>query len=45
MRSIAVWLPIVVFAVGFAAFCYVELIRRPAKNLPKVAWASRRWEL
>jgi ABC-2 type transport system ATP-binding protein len=39
MRQPAVWLPIVVLLVAFVVFCFVELSRRPAKYLPKVAWA------
>jgi ABC-2 type transport system ATP-binding protein len=39
VHAIAVWLPIVVLAVGFEAFCATELVRRPAKVLPKLVWA------
>ena len=39
MRSVAVWLPIAAVLLAFVAFCCVELIRRPAKVLPKAAWA------
>ncbi|HEU0238777.1 MAG TPA: ATP-binding cassette domain-containing protein [Micromonosporaceae bacterium] len=39
MHAAAVWIPIVALAIGFEAFCYVELVRRPAPTLPKVVWA------
>ncbi len=39
MRDVAVWLPIAAILLGFVAYCYVELARRPAKYLPKVVWA------
>jgi ABC-2 type transport system ATP-binding protein len=35
----AAWLPILALLAAFAAFCYFELVRRPAKHLPKAAWA------
>jgi ABC-2 type transport system ATP-binding protein len=35
----AVWLPIAALLLAFIAFCYVELVRRPAKLLPKAVWA------
>ena len=39
MRNPAVWLPVVALLLAFVAFCYVELLRRPAKLLPKPVWA------
>jgi ABC-2 type transport system ATP-binding protein len=39
VRNIAVWLPIATLLLAFVAFCYIELVRRPAKHLPKAAWA------
>ena len=39
MRNPAVWLPIAALLLAFVAFCYAELVRRPAKLLPKVVWA------
>ncbi len=39
MRNPAVWLPIAALLLAFIALCYVELVRRPAKLLPKVVWA------
>jgi hypothetical protein len=32
-------LPVVVLAVGFVAYCLVELGRQPARHLPKWLWA------
>jgi ABC-2 type transport system ATP-binding protein len=39
VRNPAVWLPIAALLLAFVAVCYVELIRRPAKLLPKAVWA------
>jgi len=39
MRNPAVWLPIAVLLLAFLAFCFVELVRRPARYLPKPVWA------
>ena len=39
MRDTAVWLPILGVLVGFVGFCEVELVRRPARYLPKLVWA------
>jgi ABC-2 type transport system ATP-binding protein len=39
VREPAVWLPIAALLLAFIAFCYVELVRRPAKLLPKPLWA------
>jgi ABC-2 type transport system ATP-binding protein len=39
MRNPAVWLPIALLLLAFLAFCFVELVRRPARYLPKPVWA------
>ncbi len=39
MRDTAVWLPILAVLLGFVGFCEVELLRRPARYLPKLVWA------
>jgi ABC-2 type transport system ATP-binding protein len=39
VRNLAVLVPVAVLVLAFLVFCYVELARRPAKTLPKVAWA------
>jgi len=39
VRDTAVWLPILGVLVGFVGFCEVELVRRPARYLPKLVWA------
>jgi ABC-2 type transport system ATP-binding protein len=39
MSRLAVWLPIAVLLLAFLAVCFAQLIRRPARYLPKVVWA------
>lgn len=39
MRDPAVWLPIAALLLAFVIFCYAQLIRRPARYLPKAVWA------
>jgi ABC-2 type transport system ATP-binding protein len=39
MRNPAVWLPIAALLLAFLVYCYVELVRRPARYLPKLVWA------
>jgi ABC-2 type transport system ATP-binding protein len=39
MRNPAVWLPLAALLLAFLAFCFVELVRRPARYLPKPVWA------
>ncbi|MFG2043673.1 ATP-binding cassette domain-containing protein [Dactylosporangium sp. NPDC048998] len=39
MRNPAVWLPIAALLLAFIMFCYAQLIRRPARYLPKPVWA------
>jgi ABC-2 type transport system ATP-binding protein len=39
MRHIAVLLPIAVVLGGFFLYCEIEVVRRPARYLPKVVWA------
>ena len=39
MRDAAVLLPIVAVLGGFFVYCEVQVIRRPARYLPKIVWA------
>ncbi|MER7003234.1 ATP-binding cassette domain-containing protein [Dactylosporangium sp. NPDC000555] len=39
MRNPAVWLPIAALLLAFLIVCYAQLIRRPARYLPKAVWA------
>lgn len=39
MSGLAVFGPIAVLAAAFLGYCFTELVRRPAKALPKAVWA------
>ncbi|HEY2791496.1 MAG TPA: ATP-binding cassette domain-containing protein [Micromonosporaceae bacterium] len=39
MHNAAVWLPIAGVLLAFFVFCEIQVLVRPAKHLPKIAWA------
>ncbi len=39
MRTVAAWAPVAILLLAFVAGCLTQLVRRPARYLPKPVWA------